>query len=374
MPLPFILAGAALISAGYGVKKTVDAKNDNDDAKRYMRWAKEEASECDANVAKQEKATNSSLESYGSSKKHGIENINLFSSFFCYPSEETDDKNQDTQKSQEEQLRVAKKFATNHSKITISREEEAKILKDLNIIDRSLTDEQVRDKIKTDNIGLNTLGSAIESITGGSLAGLAAAGGAYLGVGSLASASTGTAIAGLSGAAAKSATLAWLGGGSLASGGLGVAGGTAVLGGLVAGPLLAVGGVLMAAKAAETKDKAYEELSRVRGEIKKREVIISKLAAIEKYTRECHSTFDSLNHDFEHDLLVKIKKLAQRSITFKELNDFERKIVYAGYALKYTLYDFIIEPTMNEKGDGVLEPSKRKALEKSRNLKHTHLK
>lgn len=368
MPLPLMLVGAALIGAGYGVKKTVDAKNDNDDAKRYMRWAKEEASECDEKVAKQEKATNSSLESYGSSKKDGIENINLFSSFFCYPTEEADSE------TQESQLRVGKNFAKEHPKIIISREEEAKILKDLNIIDRSLTDKQVRDKINTDNIGLNTLGSAIESIAGGSLAGLAAAGGAYLGVGSLASASTGTAIAGLSGAAAKSATLAWLGGGSLASGGLGVAGGTAVLGGLVAGPLLAVGGALMAAKAAETKDKAYEELSRVRGEIKKREVIISKLAAIEIYTRECHSTFDALNHYFENDLLVKIKKLAQRSITFKELNDSELWIVYAGYELKYALRDFIMEATMNEKGDGVLEPSKRIALEKSRNLKHTHLK
>ena len=48
-------------------------------------------------------------------------------------------------------------------------------------------------------------------------------------VGALATASTGTAISSLSGAAATNATLAWLGGGSLAAGGGGMAAGAAVL-------------------------------------------------------------------------------------------------------------------------------------------------
>lgn len=48
-------------------------------------------------------------------------------------------------------------------------------------------------------------------------------------VGALATASTGTAISSLSGAAATNATLAWLGGGSLAAGGGGIAAGTVVL-------------------------------------------------------------------------------------------------------------------------------------------------
>jgi hypothetical protein len=54
-----------------------------------------------------------------------------------------------------------------------------------------------------------------------------------------ATAGTGVAISSLSGAAAKSASLAWLGGGSVASGGLGVAGGSAALTAGVA--LVAVG-------------------------------------------------------------------------------------------------------------------------------------
>lgn len=70
-------------------------------------------------------------------------------------------------------------------------------------------------------------------------------------------ASTGTAIATLSGAAASNATLAFLGGGSLAAGGLGMAGGTAVLGGLVAGPALLVMGIITSAKAGKNLQEAY---------------------------------------------------------------------------------------------------------------------
>ena len=62
--------------------------------------------------------------------------------------------------------------------------------------------------------------------------GVAAVGVTKILVASIGTASTGTAISTLSGAAATKATLAWLGGGALAAGGLGVAGGTVVLGGV----------------------------------------------------------------------------------------------------------------------------------------------
>ncbi|WP_054316505.1 hypothetical protein [Burkholderia multivorans] len=71
---------------------------------------------------------------------------------------------------------------------------------------------------------------------GGAMGGAALAAGAYGLVGVLGTAGTGTAIGSLSGAAATNATLAWLGGGTLSAGGLGVSGGMAVLGGIAVVP------------------------------------------------------------------------------------------------------------------------------------------
>ncbi|WP_351078154.1 hypothetical protein [Shewanella sp. CAL98-MNA-CIBAN-0140] len=72
----------------------------------------------------------------------------------------------------------------------------------------------------------------------GGLVGGTAALGAWGVVTVVGSASTGTAISSLSGVAATNATLAWFGGGSLATGGAGMAGGFWVLGGIVAAPMI----------------------------------------------------------------------------------------------------------------------------------------
>src|SRR5207237_1109555 len=82
---------------------------------------------------------------------------------------------------------------------------------------------------------------ALKGLAAGSTAGAAAGVITFAAVGTFASASTGTAITALSGAAATNATLAWLGGGTIAAGGAGVAGGMVVLGGIVAIPVLAIG-------------------------------------------------------------------------------------------------------------------------------------
>ena len=102
------------------------------------------------------------------------------------------------------------------------------------------------------NFALNIAGGVLAGGAGGALVAL----GAYGAVQALAVASTGTAIASLSGAAATNATLAFFGGGSLAAGGLGMAGGTAVLGGLVAGPALLVMGFVFDAAASKKLEQA----------------------------------------------------------------------------------------------------------------------
>ena len=103
------------------------------------------------------------------------------------------------------------------------------------------------------NFAGSLAGGAVAGTAGGALAAFGAFGAAQ----ALAVASTGTAISTLSGVAATNATLAFFGGGSLAAGGLGMAGGAAVLGGLVAGPALMVMGLVAGGVARKNLDKAY---------------------------------------------------------------------------------------------------------------------
>ena len=90
----------------------------------------------------------------------------------------------------------------------------------------------------------------------GASAAVAAPQAALLGVSAFATASTGTAISSLSGAAATNATLAWLGGGSLAVGGGGMAAGTAVLGLVAAAPAAFIGGITVAVIGSKQKTSA----------------------------------------------------------------------------------------------------------------------
>lgn len=82
------------------------------------------------------------------------------------------------------------------------------------------------------NISVLTDNSSGESWLAGTAVGAAWAAGAFTLVGTFGTASTGVAISSLSGAAATTSTLAALGGGSLASGGLGMLGGVCALGGI----------------------------------------------------------------------------------------------------------------------------------------------
>ena len=75
----------------------------------------------------------------------------------------------------------------------------------------------------------------LKAVASGTAAGATAAAGTASVVAAVGTASTGTAISTLSGAAATKATLAWLGGGSLAAGGGGMALGAALLTGAATG-------------------------------------------------------------------------------------------------------------------------------------------
>ena len=109
-------------------------------------------------------------------------------------------------------------------------------------------------------------------------------------------ASTGTAISGLSGAAAWNATLAWLGGGSLAAGGGGMALGTMVLGGITVGPALAVGGFVVASQGEKAMTKARQYEAKVNTEIAKLNAAKDVLQQVKQRIYELSDLVEQLNY------------------------------------------------------------------------------
>ena len=121
------------------------------------------------------------------------------------------------------------------------------------------------EELKKASVGANTLLGGLGGAAAGTAGGFAASGAATAVVMALGTASTGVPIASLSGAAATNATLAALGGGSLAAGGGGMALGTTVLGAATLGVGLLVGGVIFGitgGKISSDAKKAQKEIEK----------------------------------------------------------------------------------------------------------------
>ncbi len=129
------------------------------------------------------------------------------------------------------------------------------------------------EELKEVSVGAGVLLGGIGGAAAGTAGGFAAAGATTAAVMALGTASTGTAIASLSGVAATNATLAALGGGAVAAGGGGMALGSAVLGAATLGVGFLVGGVIFNVTGSSISDKADEAWS----QMKKAEKEIDKI-------------------------------------------------------------------------------------------------
>lgn len=169
-----------------------------------------------------------------------------------------------------------------------------------NLADFALTDLPVEslDAFEQDIAEMSAIDVVADSAKGAALAALGA-GGIYGAVGALGAASTGTAIASLSGAAATNATLAWLGGGSLAAGGLGVAGGSYVLGGAILGPALAIAGFTLASKAEEALTEAEAYAAEAEEKIAALQPLHVMLDALAENIAEVEMALDHITATFE---------------------------------------------------------------------------
>lgn len=280
MPIPFILGGVALAAGAFGAKKAYDGYCDQEEANRINYEAEEIYENAEARLIEARDKCNASLEKLGTTK------IEIFTNSI-------------------------KRWKSISDKIKNKPMSE---LSD-DIEQLSLSEEELLELEKTIITFTELAGGGITSLGAGALAGI----GAYGSVGLLASASTGTAISALSGAAATNATLAWLGGGSLAAGGFGMAGGMAVLGGIVAGPVLALGGFMYAKKGEEALNNAYSNRYEARA---KAEELDTAGVGIKGITRIINQAIKEINrlNDLFIPIIDELEELVETKTDYKKFS------------------------------------------------------
>lgn len=317
MPLPFILAGAAIAAAGFGAKKAYDGYQDSSEADEIVERSERRYESAKDKHEYLNQMTNDCLARLG----------NL-------------------------QLLVGTDFGEFHKiakalldKIGQSNNKDIK----LSIPQHKL------DSIQKFSMSATTY---MAQVAGAGLAGAAAAYATYGGVMAFAAASTGTSIASLSGVAAYNATMAAIGGGSLAAGGMGMAGGAAILGGVVAAPVLLVAGWAYASHA----EKKLEDAQKIRREtnqaIDKFERAESHLGRVIDYVNKIHAETNRLYQIFmnkyfsilklEHDTM-----LAQGENYVANNKDYIIEKIDNGYIMAAILTDIITTPLFKPELDSM---------------------
>lgn len=196
--------------------------------------------------------------------------------------------------------------------------------------------------------------SFASQLTGGVLTGAGAgaltAFGAYSGTMALASAGTGAAIGGLSGVAATNATLAWLGGGTLAAGGYGIVGGTMVLGTLVAGPALLVLGSVLSARASKKLDDAKANLEKATVYESEVNLVLEKLKAIVEVATLGQDLITALKTRLNEANGALRTLIELQGVDYSTYGDPARNIVFRAVTQAQLIKKMIDTPILNEDG------------------------
>ena len=183
----------------------------------------------------------------------------------------------------------------------------------------------------------------------GALVGIASYGGAMM----FGTASTGTAIAALSGAAKTNATLAWFGGGAKAAGGLGMAGGKLIL----AGVIVAVAAVIAGAKGKEKLAEAKKIHAEAEEAVSQMNIMTTGMEGIAKMSDNYSSFIKKLNKKFAPFLqeLERIKNShpvdADGMIDFDSLSIVEQKTLHVSWLMAQVYYHVLSTPILNSKGE-----------------------
>ena len=314
MPLPFLIMAAAIgtgvVGVGKGVKGVLDSSEADDVQKRatgIVETAKEEVAQAKESVKKD-------IENLGKTKL-------------------------------EISAKEIKEFVDCFSQIKNVSLTDSVGLEELSRL--NITESSLKEMKQTSLEASDVLSGGIAGIGAGALLGW----GTYGGVMALGTASTGAAIGGLSGAAATNATLAWLGGGSLAAGGGGMALGTAVLGGVIAGPALLLAGGIFGAKAKEKLNNAYSNLAEAKKAESEMKSAVAELQIIGEKAKEVEEIIRNMAV-FLHKSNDKLRDIVARSKNWKQDSNSEKNSVIAAMKNAQLVKGLIDIPLLTE--DGIL--------------------
>lgn len=321
MPIPFLFIGIGAAAGAFGVGKSVKAGIDQKEANRKNERADEIIKDASKKIETCRKNCGSAIDNLGKCKIRILdESIKPFITEF-------------------EKL--------NHVELSESG--------GLNELQKMVLDQKKFTELKE----LQSMATSMAGgLLSGTMAGAITAFGAYGAAGALAPASTGTAIATLSGAAATNATLAFFGGGSLAAGGLGMAGGTAVLGGLVAGPALAILGVVVGAKASANLDKAYSNLSKAKEYREEMDAASSLCIGIRKRAAMFYRFLVNLNSVFEPLIYEMTQIISRKGTDYRVFSDDEKKVVAEAMAMAGAVKAILDTPILDDEGNLTQESDK----------------
>lgn len=290
MAVPIILGGFAIVAGVTGLAKGVKAVIDNNNASDLNDSANDIVRKAEEALNDTKESTETALQNLGQAKVDILKNevTNFLNTFQKI-------KNVDFQHDGN-----LDNYALNNFDIT----------------ELSLLKQEVSFVISS---GLGIVGG----VTGGALAAF----GAYNGVMLLGTASTGAAISGLSGAAATNATLAWLGGGSIAAGGGGMALGSMVLTGVAAGPALLLAGWYMGSKAEANLDNARSNKAQAVAYKADVDATIAVLHGIMQLVDQFMDVLSKLRME-AHNNIIKLSTIIDtQGVDYREYNDHAKKIV-----------------------------------------------
>jgi len=332
MPIPFIAGAIIAGTALHGIAKTIEATDAMNDAKQIDRSAKQYAKEAEDFIAMAQDKTREAIENFGQKK------IRVLS-------------------------QSVQDFVTTFEKIKHVDFSSSAGIDELRNFNPSSEDFKLLKKasFEASQVAIN----GIAAIGSGALIAYGTYSTVMGGLGGLlVTATGGTALSALSGAAATNATLAWLGGGALSAGGFGIAGGTAVLGGLVFGPALAIGGSVFASQAQTKLNNAHSNLDQAKAFRAQAKNIGVALKGICTRAEQLTAVLSQLDEYFVQAVSRMKKTVLSSGTDYRYYSKNEKRYIYECVQLVQTIKIILDASLLKE--DGTLNEATAKTLSDGR--------